>query len=100
MVKPRRTEIYLAEAERFAEVVNDYRAAGAGASAETSVTEQLEVEPQCNKRKSYRLPPLPIPTEIPGYPLNPTPPAEAPDYVNLARVKAIRATQAARLGKR
>jgi hypothetical protein len=69
------------------------RAARDAASAETSVTEHLHVEPQCNKRKSYRLPPLPTPTEIPGYPLNPSPAQEVPDYETMGRVKAIKARQ-------
>jgi hypothetical protein len=106
MAKPRKMELYLAEAERFMETVKAYRAAKEEASAEVPVTQRTYVSPNCNnapaptKRKSYQLPPLDRPTEIEGYPLNPRPPAEAPDYSSIGRVKAIRATQAARRGRR
>jgi hypothetical protein len=90
-VKPRKMELYLAEGARLAEVVNAYRASKGEASAE---------EPIPTKRKSYPLPPLAGPTEIPGYPLNPTPAQEMPDYGTIGRVKATRAAQAARRGKK
>jgi hypothetical protein len=93
-------EIYLAEAERFVEVVKAYRAAKEAASAETPLIDKCNETPAPTKRRSYNLPPLKTPSEIPGYPLNPSPPAEAPDYGNLARVKATRAAQAERRGKR
>jgi hypothetical protein len=86
-VKPRKMDQYLAEGRRLVELVNAHRAARDEASADL--------------RKSYRLPPLAGPTEIPGYPLNnPSPAQEVPDYVTIRRVKAMRATQAARRGKR
>jgi hypothetical protein len=47
----------------------------------------------CNKPKSYKLPPLATPTPIEGYPLNPSPPAEIPDYGDMGRVQAIRRRQ-------
>jgi hypothetical protein len=100
--QPLKIAQYIAEGRRLTALVNDYRAARDEASAEAPL-QRASPDAECNKptkRKSYKLPPLPGPTEIPGYPLNPSPPAEAPDYGNLARVKAIRATQAARRGKR
>jgi hypothetical protein len=101
-VKPRKMELYLAEGARLAEVVNAYRAAKGEASAEdAAVTQRTYVSPDCDKPRPYKQPPLDRPTEIPGYPLNnPSPGQEIPDYVTIGRVKAMRATQAARRGKR
>jgi hypothetical protein len=93
---------YLAEGARLTAAVNAYRAARDEASAEGApVTQPISGDQYCNKPKSYRLPPLAGPTEIPGYPLNnPSPAQKVPDYVTIGRVKAMRATQAARRGKR
>jgi hypothetical protein len=101
-VKPRKMELYLAEGARLAEVVNAYRAAKGEASAEdAAVTQRTYVSPDCDKPRPYKQPPLDRPTEIPGYPLNnPSPGQEIPDYVTIGRVKAMRATQAARRGKK
>ena len=100
VAKPSKIALYLAGGDRLRDAVNAYRAARGAASAEEPVTQSPAPAVVCNKRKSYPLPPLPGPTEIPGFPLNLSPPAEAPDYGNLARVQAIRAAQAARRGKR
>ena len=91
---------YLANGERLAEVVNAYRATKGAASAETPFTQHERSFVECNKPKSYKLPPLAGPTEIPGYPLNPSPAQDVPDYGTIGRVKAMRATQAARRCKR
>ena len=70
---------YLAEAERLRETVDAYRRArGSGADDVAS------------KPERRRLPPLPRPTEIEGYPLNSTPPTEIPDYGTMARVTVIK----------
>ena len=101
-VKPRKMELYLAEAERLRDAVNAYRAK----RDEASVTQDPErsgrnvTSPTPTKPKSYRLPPLATPTELPGWPLNPSPTKEAPDYGSMARVQATRAAQAERRGKR
>jgi hypothetical protein len=96
MAKPRKMDLYLAEGRRLAELVNAYRATKAAASEETPV------EPTKKKRKSYRLPPLETPTPIPGFPFagQGGEAKDIPDYGSIGRVKAIRATQAARVGKR
>jgi hypothetical protein len=100
-VKSRKMDQYLAEGERLVALVNDYRAVKGAASAEGAPSLQSgSPDPDCNKRKSYKLPPLAGPTEIPGYPLNPTPAQEMPDYGTIGRVKATRAAQAARRGKK
>jgi hypothetical protein len=81
--KPRKIEQYLAEGQRLAEVVAAHRAATGAASAEAPVTQQPDVYPECNKPRSprsQRLPSAQYPTELPGWPLNPRPPAEVPDY--------------------
>jgi hypothetical protein len=78
---------YLAEGDVLRDAVNAHRAAR-GASAESPPP------------KSQRLPPAQYPTEIPGFPLNPTPPAEIPNYASMARLKATRAAVAERRGKR
>jgi hypothetical protein len=63
--RPLKMAEYLAEAERLRETVDAYRRArGSGADDVAS------------KPEHRRLPPLPRPTEIEGYPLNSTPPAE------------------------
>jgi hypothetical protein len=92
-------EIYLAEGEaRLADVVKAYRAAKGEMSAPQG--EDFHDAPAPTKRRSYPLPPLDRPTEIEGYPLNPSPPKELPDYGNIARLKATRAAQAERRGKK
>jgi hypothetical protein len=103
--QPLKIAQYLAEGKRLADVVAAHRATKGEASAEGAPLTQTRTPVQdCNKptksKKSYPLPLLPGPTEIPGFPLNPSPPAEAPDYGNMSRVQAIRATQAERRGKR
>jgi hypothetical protein len=100
--QPLKMAQYLAEGKRLAALVNDYRAA----KGEAPDTQHEGSFVKCNeaptptKRKSYPLPRLDQPTEIPGYPLNPSPAQDIPDYGNIGRVKAIRATQAARRGKK
>ena len=94
-MKPRKMEQYIAEGKRLADVVAAHRAARGEASAEVPSAQTGSPEPDCNKRKSYRLPPLATPTPIPGYPLNPSP-AEVPDYGTMGRVKAIKARQRSR----
>ena len=79
---------YLAEGGRLAALVNAHRAARDKASAEAPVS--------CNKRKSYRLPPLEGPTPIPGFPFRDPAGQEIPDYGSIARVKAIKARQRGR----
>jgi hypothetical protein len=102
--QPLKIAQYIAEGRRLMALVNDYRAAkGAGdTTCPVSQPDPVDGEPAPvpTKRKSYRLPPLDRPSELEGYPLNPTPGQEIPDYGNIGRVKAIRATQAARRGKR
>lgn len=60
---------YLSEAERLRETVDAYRRVRGSGSADV-----------VSKPERRRLPPLPRPTEIEGYPLNSTPPTEIPDY--------------------
>jgi hypothetical protein len=92
---------YLAEGRQLVDVVAAYRAARSNVTpVSPSDTVDGEPTPVPTKRKSYSLPPLSTPTEIPGYPLNLSPGQEIPDYGNIGRVKAIRATQAARRGKK
>ena len=89
------------EGRRLTELVNAYRTARDEALLQSGLTQSASPDADCNnapvppkpKRKSYPLPPLPGPTEIPGYPLNPSPPAEAPDYGNMGRVAAIKRRQ-------
>jgi hypothetical protein len=81
---------YLAAGERLKEMIAAYRAAR-GAD-ETPAPAPI-------KRKPYRLLSLETPTPIEGFPLNP-PGEDVPDYGSMSRVKATRATQAARRGKR
>jgi hypothetical protein len=81
MSKPLKMAEYLAEAERLREMVDAYRRArrsGAGADDDAP------------KPERRRLPSLPRPTEIEGYPLNSTPPTEIPDYGKMARVTVIK----------
>jgi hypothetical protein len=78
MSKPSKVAEYLAEAERLRETVDAYRRArGSGADDVAS------------KPERRRLPPLPRPTEIEGYPLNSAPPTETPNYWRMARVTVI-----------
>jgi hypothetical protein len=101
MAKPRKMDQYIAEGRRLVEVVAAYREARDAASP-VSQPDPVdgELSPAPAKKKSYRLPPLDRPTELPDWPLNPPQDIDLPDYGNLARVKAIRATQAARRGKK
>jgi hypothetical protein len=67
---------YLAEAERLRETVDAYRRPrGSGADHVASRPERR------------RLPPLPRPTEIDGYPLNSTPSTEIPAFHSRAAVE-------------
>jgi hypothetical protein len=93
--QPLKTAKYLTEGEPLADAVAAYRAAKSEASAE-GVLQSGEPSPDCNKRKSYKLPPLDRPSEIEGYPLNPSPPKDIPEYDSMARVKAIKARQRGR----
>jgi hypothetical protein len=44
----------------------------------------------CNKPKSYRLPPLATPTPIPGFPFAESIPDQVPDYGTIGRAKRVR----------
>jgi len=88
--QPLKIPQYLAAGERLKEMIAAYRAAR-GAD-ETPAPAPI-------KRKPYRLLSLETPTPIEGFPLNP-PGEDVPDYGTMSRVKATRATQAARRGKR
>ena len=81
---------YLAAGERLKEMIAAYRAARG---------EDAAPAPAPIKGKPYRLLSLETPTPIEGFPLNP-PGEDVPDYGSMSRVKATRATQAARRGKR
>jgi hypothetical protein len=70
------------EADQLREAVNAYRA-----------ERGLEPAPAPTKPKRPRLSPAERPTEIPGYPLNDSPPAEIPDYGTMSRVQAIKHRQ-------
>jgi hypothetical protein len=113
--QPLKIALYLAEASRLSEAVNTYRAAKAEVSAEgATLLQSAQPCADCNqapvptKRKSYPLPPLDRPSEIPGFPLRDpagqdgeaiiSPAKDIPDYGSIG--KAIRATQADRRGKR
>jgi hypothetical protein len=72
MSKPSKMAAYLAEANRLREEVNAFIAAKRDGAA----TEPL----QSTKPERRRSPPAARPTELPGWPLNPSPPAEIPDY--------------------
>jgi hypothetical protein len=75
----------LAEADRFRIAVNAHIAAKRG--------EPITEPPQSPKPERRRLAPAERPTEIPGYPLNDTPPAESPDYGTMSPVQAIKHRQ-------
>ena len=103
--QPLKIATYLAEGDHLRERVNAYRAERDEAGAEVPFTNPAHEGGECNKptpskSKSYRLPLADGPTPIDGYPFNPSPPKDVPDYVNMGRVQATRATQAARRGKR
>jgi hypothetical protein len=112
--QPLKIAQYLEEGKKLMDAVNAYIAAKAEASVEARVTQEAGLPatpvPTKPKRKSYPLPPLDRPTEIPGFPLRDPagqdgeaiigPTKDIPDYGNIGRVKAIRATQAARRGKK
>jgi hypothetical protein len=100
--QPLKTALYLAEGERLREVVNAYRAARDVSGVPNGTVDRVtgaEV-PAPTPTKPKRLPPLYGPTPIDGYPLNPSPPKEVPDYGNMARLHATRAAQAERRGKK
>jgi hypothetical protein len=104
--QPLKIAQYLEEGKKLMETVRAYRAAKAAASEEAPVTERSQLKPEFDnapvppKRKSYPLPRLETPTPIPGYPLNPPQDIDLPNYETIGRVKATRAAQAARRGKR
>jgi hypothetical protein len=77
--RPLKMAEYLAEAERLRETVDAYRRARGSGAADVA-----------SKAERRRLPRLPRPTEIAGYPLNSTPPTEIPDYGTMARLTAIK----------
>jgi len=89
-------DLYLAEGDRLRDAVNAYRAA----RSDVTPVSPSQPTPAPTKRKSYPLPPLDRPTELPGFPLRDTAGPDIPDYGSIGRLKAIRAAQAARLGKR
>jgi hypothetical protein len=79
MSKPSKMARYLAEAERLRETVDAYRRARGSGAADVA-----------SKPERRRLPPLPRPTEIAGYPLNSTPRTEIPDHGTMAQLTAIK----------
>jgi hypothetical protein len=95
---------YIAEGRRLVEAVNAYRAARSDVTpVSPSDTVDGEPTPTPTKKKSYPLPPLDRPSEIPGFPLREAiigPAKDIPDYGNMRRVQATRAAQAERRGKR
>ena len=96
--QPLKMAQYLEEGKKLMAAVKAYRATRDEAGAEEPEVAPVPPKP---KRKSYPLPVLDRPSEIPGFPLNP--PKEAldiPDYSSIGRVKATRAAQAERRGKR
>jgi hypothetical protein len=100
MAKPSKVAQALAEGDRLRELVNAYRAAKGEASLSSDAPASDGNKQTPTEKKSYPLPPLERPTELPDYPLNPAPARpDVPDYGNMARLKASRAAQAARLGK-
>jgi hypothetical protein len=104
--QPLKMALYLEEGKKLMEMVKAYRAAKAAASAEEPGTPSVgpptdyNEAPVPTKRKSYRLPPLETPTPIPGFPLRDPAGHDIPDYGSIGRVKATRAAQAERRGKR
>jgi hypothetical protein len=108
--QPLKMAQYLEEGKKLMEAVVAYRAARDEASVEELATQEAERSasdvtdsapvPTKPKRKSYPLPPLETPSEIPGYPLSSSPPRDIPDYGSIGRLKATRAAQAERRGKR
>jgi hypothetical protein len=101
--QPLKLAVYLAEGDHLREAVNTYRAERGEGSAEASVTKPALKGGECNKptkSKSYRLPPLDRPSEIPGFPLRDPAGKDIPDYGNMGRVQASRAAQAERRGKK
>jgi hypothetical protein len=86
-MKPSKMEERLAETNRFRDEVNAHIAAKRdGAAPEPA---------QPAKPTLRRLSPAACPTEIPGYPLNDSPPKDVPQYGTMARVVAMRETRAA-----
>jgi hypothetical protein len=77
--RPLKTAEYLAQAERLRETVDAYRRARGD-----------RADDDAPKPERRRLPPLPRPTEIEGYPLNSTPRTEIPDYGTMTPVTAIK----------
>jgi hypothetical protein len=73
--RPLKMAEYLAEAERLCETVDAYRRARGGGADDVA-----------SKPERRKLPPLPRPTEIEGYPLNSTPPAEIEVFHSRAAV--------------
>jgi hypothetical protein len=77
-MKPLKTAQYAAEAAQFRDTVNSYR------DAKLQTTPPPQSLTTKRRRQLHHPAPaaraLDRPTEIPGYPLNDSPPAEAPDY--------------------
>jgi hypothetical protein len=90
--QPLKIAQYIAEGRRLMALVNDYRAAK-GDVTPVSPSDTVDGEPTPTKKKSYPLPALDRPTELPDWPLNPSPPAEAPDCGSMARVQAVKHRQ-------
>jgi hypothetical protein len=75
-------DVAASETDRLRQAVNAYHAQkGALPSATAQQPERR------------RQPPAERPTEIPGFPLNDSPPAEIPDYGTMSRVQAIKHRQ-------
>jgi hypothetical protein len=84
--QPLKISQYLAEGARLTAAVNAYRQERAGG-------EPPDEAQAPDKLKRQKLPPLPTPTPIEGYPLNPSRPGEdMPDYETIGRAKRLRRT--------
>jgi hypothetical protein len=80
------------ETDRLRQAVNAYRAQKEALPSATSQQPGAE-PPQAPKPKRRSLSLAGRPTVLAGWPLNPSPPAEIPDYGTMGRVQAIRHRQ-------
>jgi hypothetical protein len=98
MAKPSKIAQYLAAGDVLREAVNAYRA-----TRDEALLQSAAGAADCNKRtkrKSYPLPPLDRPSEIPGFPLNAAG-HDMPNYgsISWAPAPSTRAAMAERRGK-
>jgi hypothetical protein len=86
-------EAYLAEANRLREEVNAFIAAKRdGAAGVENPT------PQSPKPKQRRLSPASYPTELAGWPLNPSPPAEVPNFHTMQTAQIVARARRRKVG--